>query len=66
MSGKNVWGRIGMIYKKMNPVSDEMTVREEFIEKVVDTMQELRMEAATQGEVALLYYMLKLANELME
>ena len=55
-----------MIYKKMNPVSDEMTVREEFIEKVVDTMQELRMEAATQGEVALLYYMLKLANELME
>ena len=49
-----------------NEIKDELTIREEFIDEVINTMEDLRAKATTQGEVGLLYFMLKTANECME
>ena len=49
-----------------NEIKDELIVREEFIDEVINAMEDLRAKATTQGEVGLLYFMLKIANECME
>ena len=49
-----------------NEIKDNLTIREEFIDEVMETMEELRTKATTQGEVGVLYFMLKAAHDCME
>ena len=49
-----------------NEIKDSLTIREEFIDEIMETMEELRAKATTQGEVGVLYFMLKAANDCME
>jgi hypothetical protein len=49
-----------------NEIKDELIIRKEFIEAIMDAVEELRAKATTQGEVGLLYYMLKSAQECTE
>lgn len=47
-------------------IKDELTIRPEFVEEIQKAMEELRAKATTQGEVGVLYFMLKAANSCME
>ena len=49
-----------------NEIKDKLTVRPEFVEEIQKAMKDLRAKATTQGEVGVLYYMLKAANNCME
>lgn len=49
-----------------NEIKDSLAIRKEFINAIMDAVEELRAKATTQGEVALLYYMLKSAQECTE
>ena len=49
-----------------NEIKDNLIIREEFIDEIMEAMEGLRAKATTQGEVGLLYYMLKTANNCME
>jgi hypothetical protein len=49
-----------------NEIKDELTIRPEFVEEIQKAMEDLRAKATTQGEVGLLYYMLKSAQECTE
>lgn len=52
--------------KMKNEIKDSLAIRKEFINAIMDAVEELRAKATTQGEVALLYYMLKSAQECTE
>lgn len=47
-------------------IKDELTVRPEFVEEIQKAMEELRAKATTQGEVGVLYFMLRAANDCIE
>lgn len=47
-------------------IKDELTVRPEFVEEIQKEMEELRAKATTQGEVGVLYFMLRAANDCIE
>lgn len=49
-----------------NEIKDELTIREEFIYEIIETMETLKAKATTQGEVGILYFMLKAARECIE
>lgn len=49
-----------------NEIKDELTVRPEFVEEIQKAMKDLRAKATTQGEVGVLYFMLRAANNCME
>lgn len=49
-----------------NKIKDSLAIRKEFINAIMDAVEELRVKATTQGELALLYYMLKSAQECTE
>ena len=49
-----------------NEIKDELTIREEFINEIIETMETLKAKATTQGEVGILCFMLKTARECIE
>ena len=49
-----------------NEIKDALIIRPEFVEEIQKAMEDLRTKATTQGEVGLLYFMLKAAHDCME
>ena len=49
-----------------NEIKDELTIRPEFIDEIQKVMKDLRAKATTQGEVGVLYFMLRAADNCME
>ena len=49
-----------------NEIKDELTIRPEFVEEIQKAMEDLRAKAITQGEVGVLYFMLKAATDRIE
>ena len=49
-----------------NEIKDELTIREEFIYEIIETMETLKAKATTQGEVGILCFMQSAANFCME
>lgn len=49
-----------------NEIKDELTIRPEFVEEIQKAMENLRAKATTQGEVGVLYFMLKTATDRIE
>ena len=47
-------------------IKDELTIRPEFVEEIQKAMEDLRTKATTQGEVGVLYFMLRAADNCME
>lgn len=49
-----------------NEIKDELTIRPEFFDEVIEAMEELRAKVTTQGEAGLLYFMMKTANDCID
>ena len=47
-------------------IKDELQIRPEFVEEIQKAMEELRTKATPQGEVGVLYFMLRAADNCME
>lgn len=47
-------------------IKDELTIRPEFVDEIQKAMKDLKAKATTQGEIGVLYFMLRAANNCME